>query len=78
MINNVLSDDVAEVVVKNRILGNTSIEIMGSHLSEDFTQVLLDLINEFNESIETAHVGQKVLVKTLRPVHKYFMLRKCG
>ncbi|KXK33302.1 MAG: peptidase [Candidatus Brocadia sinica] len=78
MINNVLSDDVAEVLVKNRILGNTSIEVMGRRLSEDFTQVLLDIKNEYHESIETAHVGQKVLIKMSRPVHKYFMLRKCG
>ncbi|MDQ1273822.1 MAG: family peptidase [Planctomycetota bacterium] len=78
MINNVLSNDVAEVLVKNKILGNTSIEIMGRRLSEDFTQVLFDLRNEYNESIKTAHVGQKVRIKMSRPVHKYFMLRKCG
>ncbi|HQU31132.1 MAG: U32 family peptidase [Planctomycetia bacterium] len=77
-VHNVLSDDVAEVMVKNRIVGNTSIEIMGRRLSEDFTQVLLDLRNEYNESIETAHVGQKVFMKMSRPVHKYFMLRRCG
>lgn len=78
MIHNVLSDDVAEVLVKNRILGNTPVEIMGRRLNEDFTQILLDIRNEYNESIETAHVGQKVLIKMSRPVHKYFMLRKCG
>jgi putative protease len=77
MINNILSDDVAEVLVKNRILSNTSVEIMGRRLSEDFTQVLFDLRNEYNESIEAAHAGQKVLIKMSRPVHKYFMLRKC-
>lgn len=78
MINNVLSDDVAEVLVKNRILSNTSVEVMGRRLNEDFTQELLDIRNEYNESIGTAHVGQKVLIKMSRPVHKYFMLRKCG
>lgn len=78
MINGVLSNDVAEVLVKNRISGNSTVEIMGRRLSEDFTQVLLDIRNEYNESIESAHVGQKVLIKTSRPVHKYFMLRKCG
>ncbi|MFN3531817.1 MAG: peptidase U32 family protein [Candidatus Brocadia sp.] len=78
MINNVLSGDVAEVLVKNRILGNTSVEVMGRRLSEDFTQELLDIRNEYNESIGIAHVGQKVLIKMSRPVHKYFMLRKCG
>lgn len=77
-VHNVLSDDVAEVMVKNRIVGNTSIEVMGRRLNEDFTQVLLDLRNEYNESIKTAHVGQKVFMKMSRPVHKYFMLRKCG
>lgn len=78
IIDNVLSGDIAEVLVKNRILGNTSVEIMGRHLGEDFTQVLSDLRNEYNESIETAHVGQKVLLKVSHPVDKYFMLRKCG
>ncbi len=78
MIHNVLPDDMAEVVVKNRILGNTSVEIMGRRLSEDFTQALLELRNEYHEVIETAHVGQRVLIKMSRPVHKYFMLRKCG
>ncbi|MBE7444579.1 MAG: U32 family peptidase [Planctomycetia bacterium] len=78
MVNNVLSNDVAEVLVKNRIMGNTSIEVMGRRLSEDFTQVVLDLRNEYNEPIKTARVGQKVLIKMSRPVHKYFMLRKCG
>ncbi len=78
MINNVLSDGVAEVLAKNRILSNTPIEIIGRHLCEDFSQVLLDLRNEYNEPIEAAHAGQKVIVKVSRPVHKYFILRKCG
>jgi putative protease len=78
MISNVLSDGVAEVLAKNRILSNTPIEIIGRHLSEDFSQVLLDLRNEYNEPIKAAHAGQKVIVKVSRPVHKYFMLRKCG
>src|SRR3972149_3192282 len=78
MISNVLSDGVAEVLAKNRILSNTPIEIIGRHLCEDFSQVLLDLRNEYNEPIEAAHAGQKVIIKVSRPVHKYFMLRKCG
>lgn len=78
MINNVLSDGVAEVLAKNRFLSNTPVEIIGMRLSEDFSQVLLDLRNEYNEPIEAAHAGQKVIVKVSRPVHKYFMLRKCG
>jgi len=78
MISNVLSDGVAEVLAKNRIMGNTPVEIIGKRLCEDFSQVLLDLRNEHNEPIEAAHAGQKVLVKVSRPVHKYFMLRKCG
>ena len=78
MINNVLSDGVAEVLAKNSIIGNTPVEIIGRHLSEDFSQVLLDLRNEHNEPIEAARAGQKVLLKVSRPVHKYFMLRKCG
>ena len=78
MINNVLSDGVAEVLTKNRILSNTPVEIIGKRLSEDFSQVLLDIRNENNEPIEAAHAGQKVIVKVSRPVHKYFMLRKCG
>ncbi|KKO19932.1 MAG: peptidase U32 [Candidatus Brocadia sp.] len=77
-IQNVLPDDMAEVVVKNRISSNTPIEIMGRRLSEDFTQVLLDIRNEYHESIEVAQAGQKVLIKMSRPVEKYFMLRKCG
>lgn len=77
-VHNVLSEDMAEVLVKNRISGNTSIEIMGKRLSEDFSQVLMDIRNEHNEPIEMAHAGQKVLVKVSRPVRKYFMLRKCG
>ncbi|HEY4482249.1 MAG TPA: U32 family peptidase C-terminal domain-containing protein, partial [Candidatus Brocadiaceae bacterium] len=78
MINNVLSDGVAEVLAKNRFQSNTPVEIIGMHLSEDFSQVLLDIRNEYNEPIEAAHAGQKVIVKVSRPVHKYFMLRKCG
>src|SRR3989304_5473330 len=78
MINNVLSDGVAEVLVKNRIMGNTPVEIIGKRLCEDFSQVLLDLRNEYNEPIEAAHAGQKVIVRVWRPGHKYFMLRKCG
>ena len=78
MISDVISDDLAEVLVKNRLSSNTSVEIMGRRLSDDFSQVLRDLRNEYNEPIETAHTGQKVLVKVSRPVHKYFMLRKCG
>lgn len=78
MISSVHSNGVAEVMAKNSIIGNTPVEIIGRHLSEDFSQVLLDLRNENNEPIQTAHAGQKVLVKVSRPVHKYFMLRKCG
>jgi len=78
MINNVLSDGAAEVLAKNRFLNNTPVEIIGMRLTEDFSQVLLDLRNEHNEPIEAAHAGQKVIVKVSRPVHKYFMLRKCG
>ncbi|HHT9108556.1 MAG TPA: peptidase U32 family protein [Candidatus Wunengus sp. YC63] len=78
MINNVLSDGTAEVLAKNRFLSNTPVEIIGMRLTEDFSQVLLDLRNEHNEPIEAAHAGQKVIVKVSRPVHKYFMLRKCG
>ena len=76
MINNVLSDGVAEVLAKNRIVSNTPIEIIGRRLSEDFSQVRLDLRNEYNEPIEAAHAGQKVIVKVSHPVHKYFMLRE--
>lgn len=76
MVNNVLSEDVAEVLVKNRIFCNTSVEIMGKHLHEDFHQVVFDMRNEYNEPIESAHAGQKVLVKVSRPVDKYFMIRK--
>ena len=78
MINNVLSDGAAEVLAKNRFLNNTPVEIIGMRLTEDFSQVLLDLRNEYNEPIEAANAGQKVIVKVSRPVHKYFMLRKCG
>ena len=78
MVNNVLSDGTAEVLAKNRILGNTAVEIMGRRFHEDFHQVLLDMRNEYHEPIEAAHAGQKILLKTSRPVHKYFMLRKCG
>ncbi|GAB62498.1 MAG: U32 family peptidase [Candidatus Jettenia sp.] len=77
-VHNVLSEDTAEVLVKNRISGNTSVEIMGKRLNEDFSQVLMDIRNEQNEPIETANAGQKVLVKVSRPVRKYFMLRKYG
>ncbi len=77
-IQNVLSDNFAEVFVKNKIMHNTSVEIMGRRLGEDFNQVLLDIRNEYNEPIEEAHAGQKILVKVSRPVQKYFMLRKCG
>src|SRR3990170_650436 len=77
-INKVLPDGLAEVLVKNRILSNTPVEIIGKRLSEDFSQVLLDIRNENNEPIEAAHAGQKALVKVSHPVHKYFMLRKCG
>ena len=59
MINNVLSDGVAEVLAKNRILSNTPIEIIGRRLSEDFSQVLLDLRNEYNEPIVAAMQGKR-------------------
>ncbi len=78
MINNVLSDGQAEVFVKNRISNNTPVEIMGRRLNEDFSQLLVNLRNEYNEPIETANAGQKVLVNVSRPVEKYFMLRNCG
>jgi len=67
-----------DVLVKNKIICNTPVEIMGRRLSEDFGQILSDLRNEYNEPVESADAGQKVLIKILRPVHKYFMLRKCG
>ncbi|MBI5677508.1 MAG: U32 family peptidase [Planctomycetes bacterium] len=57
MINNVLSDGAAEVLAKNRFLSNTPVEIIGMRLTEDFSQVLLDLRNEHNEPIEAAHAG---------------------
>src|SRR3990170_5019980 len=77
-INKVLPDGLAEVIVKNKISCNTIIEIMGKRLSDDFCQELSDIRNEYNETIEAAHVGQKVFIKTTRPVHNYSMLRKCG
>src|SRR3990170_3578386 len=77
-INKVLPDGLAEVIVKNKISCNTIIEIMGKRLSDDFCQELSDIRNEYNEAIEAAHVGQKVFIKTARPVHNYSMLRKCG
>lgn len=77
-IEKVLSDNIAEVLVKNRIFNNTSVEIMGRRLSDDFSQELSDMRNEHNEPIREAHAGQKILVKVKRPVHSYGMLRKCG
>lgn len=78
MVHNVLPDGVAEVLAKNSIQGNTAVEIIGRHLNEDFSQTISDIRNEYNEPIKAAHAGQKVLVKMLHPVQKYFMLRKCG
>lgn len=75
-VNNVLSADIAEVVVKNSISSNTSVEIMGKRLHEDFQQVISDMRNEYHEPVESAHAGQKVLIKVVRPVDTYFMLRK--
>ena len=77
-VNNVFPDGLAEIIAKNRILGNTPVEIIGKRLNEDFNQILFDIRNEYNEPVKMAHAGQKVFVKVLRPVHKYFMLRKCG
>lgn len=78
VVNNVLPGNQVEVLIKNKISCNTPVEIMGRRLSEDFGQTLCDLRNEHNEPVESADAGQKVLIKILRPVHKYFMLRKCG
>lgn len=78
MVLNVLPDGVAEVLAKNSFQGNTPVEIIGRHLDEDFSQTISDIRNEYNEPIKAAHAGQKVLVKMLHPVQKYFMLRKCG
>ncbi len=78
MVHNVLTDGMAEVLAKNNIQGNTPVEIIGRHLDEDFSQTISDIRNEYNEPIKAAHAGQKVLVKMLHPVQKYFMLRKCG
>lgn len=78
VVSKVLPDNQVEVLVKNKIFCNTPVEIMGRRLSEDFGQILSDLRNEYHEPVESADAGQKVLIKTLRPVHKYFMLRKCG
>ncbi len=78
VVNNVLPDNQVEVLVKNKISCNTPVEIMGRRLIEDFGQTLCDLRNEHNEPVESADAGQKVLIKILRPVQKYFMLRKCG
>lgn len=77
MIDNVLPNGLAEVIVKNNIVNGASIEIIGKRLTEDFSQTLYDIRNVYNERIEAAHAGQKVLVKLSRPVQKYFMLRKC-
>src|SRR3989337_4534628 len=63
MINNVLSDGVPEVLAKTRFLSNTPVEIIGMRLNEDFSQVLLDLRNEYNEPIEAAHAWQQGIVK---------------
>ena len=78
VVNKVLPDNQVEVLIKNKISCNTPVEIMGRRLSEDFGQTLCDLRNEHNEPVESADAGQKVLIKILRPVQKYFMLRKYG
>ncbi|MCF6157461.1 MAG: U32 family peptidase [wastewater metagenome] len=76
-ISNVLSEDIAEVLVKNRISHNTPVEIMGKRLHDDFREVL-DIRNEYNEPVKSANAGQKILIKVSRPVDKYFMIRKCS
>lgn len=76
MVDNILPGNVAEILVKNRIESNTLVEIMGKRISEDFSQMLLDMRNENNEPIESAHAGQKVFVKMSHPVNRYFMIRK--
>jgi len=76
MIHNVYGDNTAEIQVKNNIEKNTSIEVMGKRLHEDFEQTSLDMRNEFNEPITAAQTGHKVLAKMTQPVKKYFILRK--
>ncbi|WP_347275564.1 U32 family peptidase [Candidatus Kuenenia sp.] len=78
IINSVSNDNIAEILVKNTIKENISIEIMGKKLKDDFEEPCLKMRNELNEPIKIAHAGQKIFAKLSQPVHKYFILRKCG
>ncbi|MDR4508887.1 MAG: U32 family peptidase [Candidatus Brocadiaceae bacterium] len=76
MVHSVSTDNFAEIYVKNSIRGNSSVEIMGKRLEEDFHQLLSDMRNEYNEPIHIAHPGRKIFIKMSRPVDKYFIIRK--
>ncbi|MBW7942614.1 MAG: U32 family peptidase C-terminal domain-containing protein, partial [Candidatus Kuenenia stuttgartiensis] len=78
IINNVSNDNIAEILVKNTIKENIPIEIMGKKLKDDFEEPYLKMRNELNEPIKIANAGQKIFAKLSQPVHKYFILRKCG
>ncbi|MCR4292105.1 MAG: U32 family peptidase [Candidatus Kuenenia sp.] len=78
IINNVSNDNIAEILVKNTIKENIPIEIMGKKLKDDFEEPCLKMRNELNEPIKIANAGQKIFAKLSQPVHKYFILRKCG
>ncbi|MCF6148110.1 MAG: U32 family peptidase [Candidatus Kuenenia sp.] len=78
IISNVSHDNTAEILVKNTIQENVSLEIMGKNLNDDFEVSKLNMKNEFNEPVKVANTGQKIFAKMPRPVHKYFILRKCG
>ena len=78
IINNVSNDNIAEILVKNTIKENISLEIMGKKLKDDFEEPCLKMRNELNEPIKIANAGQKIFAKLSQPVHKYFILRKCG
>lgn len=66
----------AGVLVKNKFVVNTDVEIIGKNTNQDFTQNIREIFNQEMKPIKVANPNQRVFIIPERPVERYFIIRK--
>ncbi len=76
IVDAVLENNMAKIVVKNKIIKGSEIQIMGQKLNQDFTQTIDELYDVNNNPVEQANPGQIALLKMKKPVEEMFIMRE--
>ena len=76
LVDDFFDNNLARIVVKNKINQGSNIEIMGKSLENDFTQKIDELYDLNEKPIKEANPGQMALLKTEKRVDKLSMIRE--